>query len=387
AEAFARWQQARAAGESVVVCASDHATVTDLAARCRAARVETGEVEPGGVPARGQMVIGVGDEIVTTRNDRRLTTTGHQWVRNGDRWRIDARYPDGSLTVCDLGGRGRLTLPGDYVSDNVTLAYAVTVHKAQGLTVDRAVLIADETTTAEALYVAMTRGRHSNTALVITDPDNLDHHSPVEARTAREVLTGALQRVSGERSATEELRQALAASESLAVLKPRLASVDTQIARECPPDRTTDLQRLAEHRSRLERHARPGRLTRAGRDDRRQLLGLDERHHELQAAQHHRHDWLETHADTLAYRDHLAGQVTARRTALGAAATNTARAISWSSSAPFPPTTPTAPGGRNSPAGSRPTERNGASSPSDCANRPPTAPSTATGRQPSRQLT
>jgi hypothetical protein len=321
-EAFARWQQARAAGESVVVCASDHATVADVAARCRAARVEAGEVEAGGVPAKGH-VVGVGDEIVTTRNDRRLTTTGAAWVRNGDRWQVDARHPDGSITVTDLTGRGRLTLPGDYVTDNVTLAYAVTVHKAQGLTVDRAVLIADDTTTAEALYVAMTRGRHSNTALVVTDPDDLDHPA-TEERTAHEVLTGALRRVSGERSATEELRHAMVASESLAVLNPRLASIDAHIARECPPDRTTDLHRLAEHRSRLERHARPGRLTRAARDDRHQLLELDERQHELDAAQQHRHDWLNTHADTLAYRDHLAIQVTARRVALGAAATSAA---------------------------------------------------------------
>jgi hypothetical protein len=321
-EAFARWQQARVAGESVVVCASDHATVDDLAARCRAARVATGEVEPSGVPARGH-VVGVGDEIVTTRNDRRLVTTGHGWVRNGDRWRVEGRYPDGGLTVTDLTGRGRLTLPGDYVTDNVTLAYAVTVHKAQGLTVDRAVLIADDTTTAEALYVGMTRGRHANTALVITDTADLDH-TPTEERTAREVLTGALQRVSSERSATEELRHVLVVSESLAVLKPRLASVDAQIARECPPDRTLDLRRLAEHRSQLERHARSSRLTKAGRDDRRQLLSLDERQRELEAAQQHRDDWLETHADTFAYRDHLAGQVAARMTALAVAATSTA---------------------------------------------------------------
>jgi hypothetical protein len=50
----------------------------------------------------------------------------------------------------------------------------------------------------------MTRGRHSNTALVVTDPADLDH-TPTEDRTAREVLTGALQRVSGEGSAPEGL--------------------------------------------------------------------------------------------------------------------------------------------------------------------------------------
>ena len=57
----------------------------------------------------------------------------------------------------------RVALPADYVNQDASLAYALTVHKAQGVTVDRAVLIADEATTAETLYVGMTRGRHHNT--------------------------------------------------------------------------------------------------------------------------------------------------------------------------------------------------------------------------------
>lgn len=316
-EAFTRWQEARTAGESVVVCASDHATVDAIARRCRDARVTAGEVEPGGIPA-GEHTVGVGDEIVTTRNDRRLITTHGGWVRNGDRWQVHARHPDGGLTVEDLSGRGRLTLPAAYVADEVTLAYAVTVHKAQGLTVDRAVLVTDERTTAEALYVGMTRGRHSNTALVVTDALDLEH-TP-EPTTPREVLVGALQRVSAEPSATEALRQVLAASESLAVLNPRLANLDAQILRECPPDRTTELERLTQRRDQIEQHARPGRLTRTGRDDRRHLRSLDEQRAELEAAQQHRQDWLDAHAETFGYRHVLNEQVITRRAALGTAA-------------------------------------------------------------------
>lgn len=74
---------------------------------------------------------------------------------------------------------------------------------AQGITVDRAVLVADEHTTAEALYVGMTRGRHTNTALVVTDGLDLEHASA--PATPRVVLEGALARVSAEMSATETL--------------------------------------------------------------------------------------------------------------------------------------------------------------------------------------
>ncbi|MDQ3106964.1 MAG: relaxase domain-containing protein, partial [Actinomycetota bacterium] len=167
-DAFERWQLARAAGHSVVVLAGDHHTVDALALRIRAARIAVGEVEPGGITA-GEQTVGVGDEIVTLRNDRRLITSRDGWVRNGDRWHIDARHADGSLTVSDLAGRGQLRLPADYATEHVSLGYALTVHKAQGVTVDHGILIADNYLTAEALYVAMTRGRRDNTALVITD--------------------------------------------------------------------------------------------------------------------------------------------------------------------------------------------------------------------------
>ena len=85
------------------------------------------------------------------RNDRSLRTTGGEWVRNGERWLVTDRR-DGALTVDSLDGRGSVNLPGKYVAENVTLAYALTVHKAQGMTIDAGVLIADDRTTAEQLY-------------------------------------------------------------------------------------------------------------------------------------------------------------------------------------------------------------------------------------------
>ncbi|HET6755308.1 MAG TPA: hypothetical protein VFH23_15325 [Jiangellaceae bacterium] len=123
--------------------------------------------------------------------------------------------------------------------------------------------------------------------------------------------------------ALDALRTTLAASESLAVLAPRLANLDAWIARETPPDPTIELQRLAAHRQRIERHTRPGVLTRSRRGDRRRFQGLDERQRELEAMADRRAAWLEQHADTFGYRGHVAAQVADRLGALAAAAVAT----------------------------------------------------------------
>lgn len=201
------WKDGREQGRSVVVMAADHDTVDHLAMRARAALVQTGEVEAGGITV-GAQIVGVGDEIVTARNDRRLVTTTGAWVRNGDRWKIDRRHQSGALQLRSLDGRGTVTVPGDYVQEHVGLAYAVTVHRSQGLTVDEAVLVVDLSTSAEHLYVGMTRGRHHNLACVITEPSG-DEHTQRPAPSAQEALVGVLRRASGEKSATETLRDEL----------------------------------------------------------------------------------------------------------------------------------------------------------------------------------
>ena len=57
----------------------------------------------------------------------------------------------------------------EYARRFVELAYATTVHGAQGETVDRAHVAISETTGAAAAYVAMTRGRDANTAHLVAD--------------------------------------------------------------------------------------------------------------------------------------------------------------------------------------------------------------------------
>ncbi|WP_228387444.1 MULTISPECIES: MobF family relaxase [unclassified Nocardioides] len=102
-----------------------------------------------------------GDRVATRRNDRDLG------VANRDTWTVAAVGDDGSLLV--RGRSGERRLPAEYARRHVELAFATTVHAAQGDTVDHAHLLIGETTGAASAYVGMTRGRHRNTAHLVAD--------------------------------------------------------------------------------------------------------------------------------------------------------------------------------------------------------------------------
>ncbi|MGH9068257.1 MAG: AAA family ATPase, partial [Acidimicrobiales bacterium] len=248
--AYRSWAKARSDGASVVVMAPDHDTVDALALRCRGARVAAGEVEPGGVRA-GDQVVGRGDEVVTTKNARRLLTSGGAWVRNGDRWQVTERRSDGSLVVSSPEGRGRVVLPSSYVAEHMALAYAVTVHKAQGLTVDRAVLVVDRASTAEHLYVGMTRGCSSNFACVVCEPADPDH-GRLRRPSPHDVLVSALRRSGAERSATEVLRAEQGRVEDLDTLRAALGEARRRIDAASGPDRFDEIVNLRQMLPRYE---------------------------------------------------------------------------------------------------------------------------------------
>jgi conjugative relaxase-like TrwC/TraI family protein len=283
--ALALWRHGRE-GESVALLASDRATVEELAGRIRAERVAAGEVEAGGI-AFGEQVIGIGDEVVTTRNDRRLVTSRGLWVRNGDRWVIEARSPDGALLVTHAEGRGRALLPHDYVADHVALAYALTVHRAQGLTVKRSVLLADARSSAEHLYVGLTRGRIDNRALVVCEAAWTGHGRRDEP-TPVDVLRAAMRRTSAERSATEALRAEHRRVEDLSFLVPLLEKAPEYVDEHAGPDRSSELARL-HHRTAdrpiLEGIARAarGELDRAGAERARAEAALASAEESLEA--------------------------------------------------------------------------------------------------------
>jgi conjugative relaxase-like TrwC/TraI family protein len=213
---FAAWKHDVAAGRTSLMIAGDLGAVSELNTRARADRVCAGQVIDEGISVAGGGTAGVGDQVRTRQNNRRLTS-GRTWVRNGDQWTVIATFDDGAMTVQRSNGTGVVHLPADYVREHVELGYASTAHGAQGRTVDSAHAIVSPTTTREVLYVSGTRGREGNWLYVDThyDPDpQTSHDQLTEVAYAREVLAGVLRNEGADVAAHDMIRRAQSEAES-----------------------------------------------------------------------------------------------------------------------------------------------------------------------------
>jgi conjugative relaxase-like TrwC/TraI family protein len=207
--AYTAWRADLKAGRVSVMIAETTETVRSLNERARLDRIITGQVAvAGAVALHDETEASRGDLVITRKNNRTLAT-GSGWVKNGDRWTITATHPDGTITVRRAGkrGGGRLRLPANYVAEHVELAYAVTAYRAQGSTVDTAhALVHSSQMTRETFYVAMTRGRDTNTCYVATDQAHLEEHQQVPDQvTATTILTGVLRHEGAQKSAHETI--------------------------------------------------------------------------------------------------------------------------------------------------------------------------------------
>jgi conjugative relaxase-like TrwC/TraI family protein len=206
---------------SLLVVDSNEAAA-ELASEVRQTLIRLGRVAADGVALRNGTFAGRGDLIQTRRNEYRLldAASGQPYdVVNREIWRVAARQADGGLVVeRELGrdDRGqacwgpRRVLSAEYVAEHVELAYASTIHAAQGRTVDTAHLLVGPRLSRAALYVGLTRGVLRNVAYVVTKPD--------EHRLDR--LTALLGRPDGERAALDVQAQEFEAVSHLGHLGP-----------------------------------------------------------------------------------------------------------------------------------------------------------------------
>ncbi|WP_146071637.1 hypothetical protein [Cryobacterium sp. Y50] len=194
--AYAAWRADILSGKSTVLISDSNEAVAALHVRARTELILEGRVDAlREVTLHDGTRAAVGDTVITRRNDRRLYAS-HSWVRNGDRWNVIRVHRNGSLEVRRQSGRRRNTvlLPASYVSQHVERGYAVTSHRAQGITTDTAHVVVAPSMPRENLYVAMTRGREANTAYVAVDRPDVAHVGPRPGDdtdvTARNILCG-----------------------------------------------------------------------------------------------------------------------------------------------------------------------------------------------------
>jgi conjugative relaxase-like TrwC/TraI family protein len=144
-----------------VMIARRRVDVADLNRRARERMREAGSLGAEELRLAGGS-FAVGDCVVVKQNAPRVG------VSNGDRAVVTAVDVVGARLELDRGGQriglGPGFLGGRTAQGEPTLlhGYAITGHVAQGLTVDRAFVLADEGLDREWAYVALSRGREAN---------------------------------------------------------------------------------------------------------------------------------------------------------------------------------------------------------------------------------
>jgi len=144
------WLGARGTGDDSVMLAVNRDDVTALNQLARTALRRSGDLGSDQVDIGG-LGLTLGDQVICLRNDSALD------VVNGTQGTVRS-ITDHEITLTT--DQGRRQIPFGYVIDgHLDHGYATTIHKSQGLTVDRAFVLATDSLTREAGYVAMSRAR------------------------------------------------------------------------------------------------------------------------------------------------------------------------------------------------------------------------------------
>lgn len=175
---IAGWDQARTEkpDQSQIILAYTRDQVRELNERARAVRRAAEEIGPGREfeTERGKREFAENDRVYFLKNDRNLG------VRNGSLATIERI--DGSYMTVKLDNGARVNFSMAEYSQ-IDHGYAATVHKSQGVTVDRTHVLASRFMDRHAVYVGMTRHR-----------DRVDVHWSSEVFSSRADLSRSMSR-------------------------------------------------------------------------------------------------------------------------------------------------------------------------------------------------
>ena len=162
----ADWWDAHHRGDDALMIAHrrrDVAALNDAAREVLRAAGSIGDDEL----VTAQRAFAVGDRVIAGRNDPRLG------VVNGQAATLTAIAADQLVVAFD--GRSPIELPHSYAEHgSLDYAYAITAHRAQGATVDRAFVLGSDELYREWGYTALPRHREEVRFYVSATPDTLN---------------------------------------------------------------------------------------------------------------------------------------------------------------------------------------------------------------------
>lgn len=203
------WWAARNRGETGVMVAIRVSDVEDLNERARGRLSAAGVVGGASLTTPKGRVFQAGDEVVCLRNDRR------NGLINGTRATVMSVDTAANTLTLHLSESGRkVRLPTAYVEEHLVHGYAITGHKAQGLTTERAWVLGSDAVYREWGYVAMSRARASTQLYVVNDHESeeIDHHGLADDEPPIDVFSRALRRTRQQSLGIEHRARALSNS-------------------------------------------------------------------------------------------------------------------------------------------------------------------------------
>lgn len=160
-----------------VMLATTRHDAEDLNQLARAAQVAAGTLDDNVALAVAGRVFTVGDRILALRNEwvPLSERDGSHLLRNGNRGTVtNIDHDAGNLNV-ELDGGPPIVLPADYLADrHAAHGYAMTIHKAQGMTTSHTFVLGSPDLARELGYVASSRHRDAARFYINVGDTNAD---------------------------------------------------------------------------------------------------------------------------------------------------------------------------------------------------------------------
>jgi hypothetical protein len=230
------WDEARREGASVAMLALRRSDVDELNTRARALLVADGVVERDGLVADDR-TFAAGDRVVCLDNDRRLGVHNAMFATV-----LAVDHEARELVVVPQGEDTTRRLPEAYVAQHLDHAYATTIHKAQGATYDRVLLLGDDRLYRQAGYTGLSRGRERNDIYLVVDDDRehdpeLERHGAIDEDPPVERFVRALNRDGAKPMASDERDiDRVGSTEPMSGLWARRGRLVHELAQTAPPD-------------------------------------------------------------------------------------------------------------------------------------------------------